>query len=305
MKILITFKHAQLIKKELGLSLPHIKSSHRAEAMARGLGWKSNAALRAALMCGPTECEVDDTRFRSYLEDRQFEGIDHCSLAETVMQVCGDTIRGRGVDVGTEVNTGATTKHSLFSHMRLNNKWGAAALGLFAVVCYLMATMQTAEDYLDQAMETSLDVASRAAVRSVLILDKDLGNEVIAGLMEYPYIVSAEIKDDHGDRLSFERRDIQAETLSHWIQDLLSFGQQQVYRRVLDLPPTLSDTDAELIVVVDRSKALSVLPGPTFAGMVASLFLAGIFVFSIAAARSAFWAWLRTYLASNYRLAQA
>jgi len=58
MDIFIALKDVQQIKKTLARILPEVKSSHRVEAVARGFGWKSNAALRACLMCAPTRCRV-------------------------------------------------------------------------------------------------------------------------------------------------------------------------------------------------------------------------------------------------------
>lgn len=61
--------HAQL-KYSLLLSSPEIKSSHRVEALARGLGFARNATLLNALSRGRCEVSVDGTRFRGYLEER-------------------------------------------------------------------------------------------------------------------------------------------------------------------------------------------------------------------------------------------
>tara|TARA_B100000686_G_C16759922_1_gene957977 strand:+ start:1542 stop:2267 length:726 start_codon:yes stop_codon:yes gene_type:complete len=61
------------IKADLTKSLPHIKSSHRVEAMARSLGFKSYAALRAHdLFHHPLRTDVDWVAFRNYLEEKGF-----------------------------------------------------------------------------------------------------------------------------------------------------------------------------------------------------------------------------------------
>ncbi len=59
------------LKGDLARALPAIKSSHRVEALARALGFATNAALRAALI-DQTVCRVglDATAFSRFLADR-------------------------------------------------------------------------------------------------------------------------------------------------------------------------------------------------------------------------------------------
>ena len=68
MKVLCSQADIDAIKAELAALLPKIKSSHRVEALARGLGWNTNAALRADLTAGRMERMVDDVAFNDYLE---------------------------------------------------------------------------------------------------------------------------------------------------------------------------------------------------------------------------------------------
>ncbi|MCA6108057.1 hypothetical protein [Bradyrhizobium cenepequi] len=43
MKLTITITDVEHIKAVLRTALPDVKSSHRVEALARGLGWRTNA----------------------------------------------------------------------------------------------------------------------------------------------------------------------------------------------------------------------------------------------------------------------
>ncbi|MFC4348395.1 hypothetical protein ACFO5Q_11100 [Kordiimonas lipolytica] len=300
MTILITLKHAQLIKKELGLNLPHVKSAHRAEAMARGLGWKSNAALRAALMCGDAECEVNDDAFIGYLTDKGFEGVTGCRLSVVVETAIG---------VGTLTEDETPADSLIIKTVRpsaqaaISSRWSTLAFGLFAVVCYLLLTVQTADEYLEQAVARSLDVAETAGTRSVLILDADLSQEVVSGLMEYPYISSAEILDDHGSQLAAGQRTIQPETFSERLQALVALDQEIEYSRILQLPPTMNEKGGLLRVTVNRPKALSLIPGPTWGGMIFSLLLGVGLLALLIAGQSALRGWMRLYLDQHYRLA--
>lgn len=70
--MLITTHDIDGLKRELGTLLPHVKSSHRVEAMARGLGFETNAALRAHLRREDICTDVNDRAFVSYLAQRAF-----------------------------------------------------------------------------------------------------------------------------------------------------------------------------------------------------------------------------------------
>ena len=73
--ILIAFtEQIDSMKADLTNYLPHIKSSHRVEALARGLGFKTYAALRAVDLFwdGPFWAEVNWSAFNDYLKEKGF-----------------------------------------------------------------------------------------------------------------------------------------------------------------------------------------------------------------------------------------
>lgn len=76
MKLTITLADVERMKDVLRAALPSIKSSHRTEALARGLGWTTNASMRSALAAGPVEAEPDENAFRSYLQVHSFDAPD-------------------------------------------------------------------------------------------------------------------------------------------------------------------------------------------------------------------------------------
>jgi len=84
MQTRVSLANIDILKKELGLLLPDVKSSHRVEAMARGLGWNTNAALRAELSAAPSVRTVDEATFASYLADHGFANIRNGVLAEAI-----------------------------------------------------------------------------------------------------------------------------------------------------------------------------------------------------------------------------
>jgi hypothetical protein len=62
------------LKSGLRLTAPRIKSSHRVEALARGLGYRTNAELRARIAETGEVRRVDPAAFALYLSQHGFEG---------------------------------------------------------------------------------------------------------------------------------------------------------------------------------------------------------------------------------------
>jgi hypothetical protein len=71
--IVLTPDGLKTIKSELTSILPHVKSSHRCEAIARGLGFRTYASARAsALSAAADHAIVRGERFVAYLADHHF-----------------------------------------------------------------------------------------------------------------------------------------------------------------------------------------------------------------------------------------
>jgi hypothetical protein len=73
MKLTVSLSEIELMKADLRAALPDVKSSHRVEALARGLGWSTNAAMRAELGLGPAEASADEDAFSGYLREHSFD----------------------------------------------------------------------------------------------------------------------------------------------------------------------------------------------------------------------------------------
>ena len=73
LKIPVTSSTSEAIKADLTRTLPDVKSSHRCEAFARGLGFGSHAALRAQIR-SPSSISVtaDGVGFATYLQAHGF-----------------------------------------------------------------------------------------------------------------------------------------------------------------------------------------------------------------------------------------
>ncbi len=80
MKLSITLSDVEHMKADLRAALPDVKSSHRVEALARGLGWSTNAAMRTALGFGPVVATADEDAFLEYLREHSFDGPRDCMM---------------------------------------------------------------------------------------------------------------------------------------------------------------------------------------------------------------------------------
>lgn len=87
LRIALTPGAVESIKADLLRTLPNVKSCHRVEALARGLGFRTYAAMRAASRETSADVlAVDWQAFAGYLDERGFEG-DAVTLYHAVARV--------------------------------------------------------------------------------------------------------------------------------------------------------------------------------------------------------------------------
>jgi hypothetical protein len=87
LRIFVTPPAIERIKAALTNSLPHVKSSHRVEALGRGLGFRTYAALRAAVHAHERSiAAVTGDQFSNYLKEHGFE-VDPAHLYWAAAQV--------------------------------------------------------------------------------------------------------------------------------------------------------------------------------------------------------------------------
>lgn len=87
LRVPITSSSLDELKAYLTKVLPEVKSSHRVEALGRGLGFKTNAALRVAAQSSETPMAiVSGARFTAYLAEHSFE-VDPACLYRAAAQV--------------------------------------------------------------------------------------------------------------------------------------------------------------------------------------------------------------------------
>ncbi|MBR1163529.1 hypothetical protein [Bradyrhizobium elkanii] len=96
LRISVTLPAIDRIKLLLTQDLPDVKSSHRVEALGRGLGFRTYAALRTAVQeSTPSLATVTGSHFSDYLKEHGFE-VDPAHLyraaAEVAIQAVLDTM---------------------------------------------------------------------------------------------------------------------------------------------------------------------------------------------------------------------
>ncbi len=83
----LVFEKLDRLKDTLKRKIRDVKSSHRIEAMARGLGYGSYHEMRASLKGQPQVKWVRDANFRSYLAALVYTHVPEGALEETVRMV--------------------------------------------------------------------------------------------------------------------------------------------------------------------------------------------------------------------------
>jgi len=79
LQICITRSALVAMKTDLARALPDVKSSHRVEGLARGFGFRTYAALRAATLSGDAPIVTADGRaFTNYLHEHRFSVSEKC-----------------------------------------------------------------------------------------------------------------------------------------------------------------------------------------------------------------------------------
>jgi len=84
---IISYSDIERIKTALRAELPDMKSSHRVEALARGLCWNTYAAMLAALRGGPANRGVNQTAFDEYLMEAGYRSIPTDTLWRVIPEL--------------------------------------------------------------------------------------------------------------------------------------------------------------------------------------------------------------------------
>ena len=153
---------------------------------------------------------------------------------------------------------------------------------------FVLSSIQVFEDYqeqgsqLDKTITKILDASKPPATRAVHTLDKTLAQEVVYGLMQYPFIHHVQIKDELGEILAEQQASIR-ETKTKWLTEAITVNHKQ-YTLDLQAPDYANIEPGQLQVVIDHDHALQPFferALATFVSGVVRNFLLAIFLIAI------------------------
>ena len=148
MKLIVSLPFIDAIKDELRQSLREVKSSHQAEALARALGWGTNAAMRASLASGMAERPLLSEAFVDFLAQRGIRVADR-ALREVVLRVQIRAVmaaheelthHGFGVYQGDRISTAEWRRRYVQSRAEMLEQRAGAQ---FERACEFLARLET------------------------------------------------------------------------------------------------------------------------------------------------------------------
>jgi hypothetical protein len=98
LKVRFTLNDLTAAKAVLTRRLNHIKSSHRCEALARGLGFRTYATARSLLSEGPIVCQADGKAFHGYLQSHDIAA-NHRPFYQVIARIALDQVLSREPDL--------------------------------------------------------------------------------------------------------------------------------------------------------------------------------------------------------------
>ena len=130
----------------------------------------------------------------------------------------------------------------------------AFIIGFFLSALHVLEDYSTQGSRLDQTVIDILDASKPPAARAVHTLDQALAQEVVNGLMKYPFISKVQIKDELGEVLA-EQEATQQKTKTQWLTEVIS-AKYKDYTLALRAPGFASLEPGSLKIVVDQDLAL-------------------------------------------------
>lgn len=143
---------------------------------------------------------------------------------------------------------------------RLALRLAQYAVLLAFLIGLVLSSFQVWEDFhehdsrLDIIINDILAASKPPAIRAVHTLDHALAQEVVNGLMQYPFISRVQIKDELGEVLAEKKIQV-SKSKTQWLTEVISENQKK-YNLDLSALEYTSPVTGKLMVVVDHDKAL-------------------------------------------------
>ena len=130
----------------------------------------------------------------------------------------------------------------------------AFLIGLFLSSLQVLGDYQSQESSIDQTIQQILVVSKPPATRAVNTLDTSLAEEVVNGLLRYPFIINARITDELGKPLAqSESRPLTSTT--RWITEKISAG-NKTYTMALHTPEYAGIGPGHMVLEINMDQAL-------------------------------------------------
>ncbi|NOQ16577.1 MAG: EAL domain-containing protein, partial [Methyloprofundus sp.] len=162
------------------------------------------------------------------------------------------------------------------------------------IVGLVLSAFQVYLDYreegasIDSIVTKILKVAERPAMTAVHILNEELAREVVAGLLEYEFIIHAKLSDDLNLTLADSKKKSTRASSTGWITRQL-VAQYKLYSIELRPPSVRKETPGILQVTIDKDiafqsfyhRAFTILIGGIARNMILALLLLLVFYYLI------------------------
>lgn len=176
------------------------------------------------------------------------------------------------------------------STSRISLRLATLTIVLALLLGVILGAVQISSDFYDELDKRStiiqeiLDVAKPSAARSVVLLDPELAEEVVNGLMVYPYVYSATIADDLGNQIGVAQRTERRQSGTLWLTTRLTDG-FVVEKVMLDVPDNMGGRPGSLEVIIDSDVFFDELYNRatlTFMVMISTSVILSLLLFTIA-----------------------
>ncbi len=131
----------------------------------------------------------------------------------------------------------------------------AFLIGLVLSSLQVLDDYQHQDSYIDQTLRQILIVSEPPAARAVNTLDISLAEEVVDGLLKYPFIEKALIHDDFGKLMASSERPY-SDSSTHWLTVAI-VAETKTYRLPLYGPSFGKNSPGELLLTVNMDEALA------------------------------------------------
>ena len=131
----------------------------------------------------------------------------------------------------------------------------AFSIGLLLSTLQLLDDYQDQEHRIDQTIQQILVVSTPPATRAVTTLDNMLAEEVVSGLLKYPFIERAQISDELGEILAHSKVELPDST-TLWLTNALGLTHKE-YRQPLQTPEYAGAGPGQLVLQVNLDQAFT------------------------------------------------